>query len=72
MTSVEIIGEIKRLPLDEQNKVIEFVQKARTAHPLGPEELGQLTRRMVDAKDNAEAARLQERIVQAFYGKPHA
>jgi hypothetical protein len=68
MTSTEIIEEIKRLPLDEQNKVIEFVQTARGGRQLSPEELGQLTRRLVEAKDPAEADRLQEQIVQGFYG----
>jgi hypothetical protein len=68
MTSAEIIEEIKRLPLDEQNRVAEFVQNARGSRRLSPDELGDLTRQMVDAKDPAEADRLQKKIVQGFYG----
>lgn len=68
MTSAEIIEEIKRLPLDEQNRVVEFVQRTRGNRALSPEELGDLTRQMVDAKDPAEAERLQKEIVRGFYG----
>ena len=73
MTSVEIIEEIKRLPQDEQNRVIEFVEKTRGKRPLTPDELGELTHRMVETKDPAEADRLQKEIVRGFYGnQPHA
>ena len=37
---------------------------------LTPEELGQLGKRMVEAKDPAEADRLQEQIERGFYGVP--
>ena len=68
MTAVEIIEEIKRLPREEQNQVIEFVRDAGLSRPLSPEELGQLAKRMVAAQDPAEADRLQEEIVRGFYG----
>ncbi len=68
MTAVEIIEEIKRLPRDEQNRVIEFARHAGESRPLSPEALGQLAQRMVEAKDPAEADRLQEEIVRGFYG----
>jgi len=68
MTAVEIIEEIKRLPRDEQSRVIEFVRHAGGSRPLNPEELDQLARRMVETKDPAEADRLQEEIVRGFYG----
>ena len=68
MTAVEIIEEIKRLPMDEQTKVIEFARKTGGDRRLSPDELGQLARRMVEAKDPAEAGRLQEQIVRGFYG----
>ncbi|HXC36561.1 MAG TPA: hypothetical protein VNV43_11850 [Candidatus Acidoferrales bacterium] len=68
MTSAEIIEEIKRLPLDEQNRVVEFVQKTRGNLALSPEELGDLSRQMVDAKNPAEADRIQKEIVRGFYG----
>jgi hypothetical protein len=73
MTAVEIIEEIKRLPRDEQNRVIEFARQTGENPPLGPEELGKLAKRMVEAEDTAEADRLQEEVVRGFYGgRPHA
>jgi hypothetical protein len=68
MTSVEIIEEIKRLPRAEQNRVIDFVQKAVAVRPLTPSELGELAREMAETKDPAEADRLQAEIVHGFYG----
>jgi hypothetical protein len=70
MTAVEIIEEIKRLPRDERNTVIEFARHAAESPPLSPEHLGELARRMVEAQDPAEADRLQEEIVRGFYGGP--
>ena len=73
MTAVEIIEEIKRLPRDEQNRVIEFARLVGENRQLNPEELGQLAKQMVEAKTPAEADRLQEEIVRGFYGgEPHA
>jgi hypothetical protein len=69
MTAVEIIDEIKRLPRAEQNRVIDFVRKAGEAHPLTPDELGELAKKMVEAKDPAEADRLQAEFVRGFYGE---
>jgi len=68
MTAVEIIEEIKRLPREEQTRVIEFARQVAENRSLSPEELGQLAKRMVEAKDAAEADRLQEEIVRGFYG----
>ena len=67
MTAGEIIEQIKRLPKDEQTKVLDFVQQAENRR-LTPEELGELARRMADTKDSAEADRLQEKIIRGFYG----
>ena len=73
MTAVEIIEEIKRLPRDEQTRVIEFARLVGESRQLSPEDLGRLAEQMVEAKDPAEADRLQEEIVRGFYGgKPHA
>ena len=73
MTAVEIIEEIKRLPRDEQTRVIEFARLVGESCQLSPEELGRLAKQMVEAKDPAEADRLQEEIVRGFYGgEPHA
>ena len=68
MTAVEIIEEIKRLPQNEQTRVIEFARHAGEDRQLTPEELGELAKRMVEAKDPKEADRLQEEIVRGFYG----
>jgi len=73
MTAVEIIEEIKRLPRDEQSRVIEFARLVGENRQLSPEELGRLAQQMVEAKNPAEADRLQEEIVRGFYGgEPHA
>lgn len=68
MTAIEIIEEIKRLPREEQTKVIEFARRVGEGGLLSPEELGHLAKRMVEAQDPAEADRLQEEIVRGFYG----
>jgi hypothetical protein len=68
MTAVEIIEEIKRLPEAEQNRVIEFARTSGAHGALAPDELGKLAKRMVEAKDPAEADRLQAEIVRGFYG----
>ena len=72
MTAVQIIEEIKRLPREEQTRVIEFARQVGESRPLTPEELGQLAKRMkVDAKDApAEADKLQEQNERGFYGGP--
>ncbi len=68
MTAVQIIEEIKRLPREEQARVIEFARQVGESRPLTPDELGQLAKRMVEAKDPAEADRLQEQTERGFYG----
>jgi hypothetical protein len=69
VTAVEIIDEIKRLPRAEQNQVIDFVRKSAEARTLTPDELGEMAKKMVEAKDPAEADRLQAEIVRGFYGR---
>ena len=69
MTAAEIIEQIKRLPREEQTKVAEFARQVAEDRRLSPEELGELSKRMVEAKDPAEADRLQQAIVRGFYGK---
>jgi hypothetical protein len=70
MTAVEIIDEIKRLPRAEQSRVLDFVRNAGEALPLTREELGEMAKEMAEAKDPAEADRLQAQIVRGFYGGP--
>ena len=68
MTAGEIIEEIKRLPREEQSKVIDFARQVDQPRLLSPEELGELTKRMVETEDPAEAERLEQEIIRGFYG----
>jgi hypothetical protein len=68
VTAVEIIEEIKRLPREEQSKVFEFARRVEGALRLSPEELGELTKRMVETQDPTEADRLEREIIRGFYG----
>ena len=74
MTATAVIEEIKHLSPSEQTRVIQFaLELARQRQLSGdrllnPDELGELTRRMAEAKEPAEADRLQEEIVRGFYG----
>jgi hypothetical protein len=73
MTATAVIEEIEQLPPEEQSRVIQFAIELARKRQLTGKELGELARRMVEAKDPAEADRLQEEIVRGFYGgKPHA
>jgi hypothetical protein len=73
MSAAEIIQEIKRLPIEERQKVTEFARENLEEGQLSSQELGELTRQMVETKDAAEAARLKELIMRGFYGDaPHA
>jgi hypothetical protein len=73
MTARAVIEEIEQLPPEEQSRVIEFVNELARKRQLTGKELGELARRMVEAKDPVAADRLQEEIVRGFYGgEPHA
>ena len=68
MNAAAIIDEIKHLPPAEQEQVVEFVQTLETRRPWIGEKLTEYEKKMVDAKDPAEAQRLKEQIVAGFYG----
>jgi hypothetical protein len=73
MTGLDIIKEIKRLPVHEQEKVRRFIQENLEPGQLSGEEIGALVQKMTDATDPVEATRLEEEIVRGFYGDgPHA
>ena len=73
MSAIDVIEEIKHLSSAEQSRVIQFAYELARERQLSGDKLGELTRRMVEAKDPAEADRLQEEIVRGFYGdEPHA
>ena len=58
MSAVEIIDQIKNLPIDEQVEVIRFAYQIDAECQLTGKELSSLAERMVHAKDCAEAAML--------------
>ena len=68
MNAAAIIDEIKHLPPGEQEQVVEFVQTLERRRPWSGEKLTEYEKKMVDAKDPAEAQRLKEQIVAGFYG----
>jgi len=53
----------KKIPTKKQS-----AKSADENRQLAPAELVKLAKRMVEAKDPAEADRLQEEIVRGFYG----
>ena len=67
MTGAEVIEEIKRMPDAERQKVIQYARFADNEQ-LTPDQLGELTRQMVEASDPAEAERLKREIIRGFYG----
>jgi hypothetical protein len=73
MTATAVIEEIEQLPPEEQSRVIQYALELARRRQLTGKELGELARRMVEAKDPGEADRLREEIVRGFYGNgPHA
>ena len=68
MNAAAIIDEIKHLPPAEQKQVVQFVQTLGVRRPWSGEKLTEYEKKMVDAKDPAEAQRLKEQIVAGFYG----
>ena len=79
MTAKAVIEEIKQLPRAEQTQVIQFAlelarkrQSSGDASLLSAEELGKLTKQMVETEDSTEADRILEEIVRGFYGRSHA
>ena len=49
-------------------KVIDSARRATEGVPLSPEELGELSRRLVEAQDPAAADQIQQEIMRGFYG----
>ena len=73
MNAAAIIEEIKHLPPTEQERVVEFVQTLETRRPWSGDKLTEYEKKMVEAKDPAEARRLKEQIVAGFFGdEPNA
>ena len=68
MNASAIIDEIKLLPRDEQDQVVEFVQTLGKQRPWSGAKLTEYATRMVETNDPAEAKRLKEQIIAGFYG----
>ena len=64
----ETIEQIRQLPDDEQEKVKRFVRENLEPGQLSAVQLGELTRRMVEAKDPKDANPLKQEIIRGFYG----
>jgi hypothetical protein len=68
MSTVEIIEQIKRLPPDERERVRNFARERLEPGQLPADELGELTRRFVEASDPDEKERLKQQLFRGFYG----
>ena len=64
-----MIEEIKRLPREEQRRVLVFSFELARGRQLSGNELSALAQRMVDSDDPAEVERLQSEITRGFYGE---
>jgi hypothetical protein len=69
MTAAAIIGEIKDLPPSEQVEVIQFALNLAQTRQLTGEELGELAKKLADATDPVEVARLKSALTRGFYGE---
>jgi hypothetical protein len=69
MTAENVIDEIKRLPRDEQSRVLEFTFELARQRQFSGKELTALAQRMVDSDDPAEAAKLKAELTRGFYGE---
>ena len=68
MTATQIMREIDLLPPREQAKVVDYTKQLVIKQPLSGYELTALAKRMVEATDPAEGDRLQEKLVNGFFG----
>lgn len=68
MTATQIMREIELLTPREQAKVVDYTKQLVIKQPLSGDELTALARRMVEAADPAEGDRLQEKLVNGFFG----
>lgn len=69
MTATQLIHEMDCLPPAELAKVVRHARELDKCRPLSGAELTELAQRMVDARDPAEADRLQEELTKGFYGE---
>ncbi|MBE7504342.1 MAG: hypothetical protein HS113_29435 [Verrucomicrobiales bacterium] len=68
MSAADIIREIRALPVEEQAKVIAFSKELERRRDLSSPEFLALVRRYQQTGDTEEAGRLEDAVVEAFYG----
>jgi hypothetical protein len=68
MSAADIIREIRALPVEEQAKVIAFSKELEKCRDLSSSEFLALVRRYRQTGDTEEAGRLEDAVVEAFYG----
>jgi hypothetical protein len=69
MTAENVINEIKRLPREEQSRVLEFTFELARQRQFSGKELTALAQQMVDSDDPAEVAKLKAALTRGFYGE---
>ena len=67
MSAAEIMTQFDSRPETEQEKVLRFAE-CRAKGQLTTEELGELTKRMIEAEDPVEQEALKEELIRGFYG----
>jgi isocitrate/isopropylmalate dehydrogenase len=69
MTAEKVIEEIKRLPREEQSRVLEFTFELARQRQLSGKELTAQAKRMVESDDPAEVEKLKAELTRGFYGE---
>jgi hypothetical protein len=73
VSAVEIIEQIRCLPVEEREKVLDFSRLNLASGQLTGEELVALGEKMIAADDPAEIKRIEDEMVSGSYGEvPHA
>jgi len=65
MSIVEIIDEIRHLSPEEQDELLQHMQKLR---PWSPDELTAAAVKLAEERDPARATVIKEQIANGFYG----
>jgi hypothetical protein len=68
MDASAVIDEIKRLPPDEQSRVIRFAIELAQSRRLTGAELSALAHRLAESEDPAEIEKLRSALALGFYG----
>ena len=68
MSATQVIEAIKVLPLEDRLQVLRFARDYETVPKLTPEQLGDLGERLARATDPGEIGRLENAMMNGFYG----